>query len=435
MVMKIVYSSELQADIITQIGLKHYSYVFVENRIVSALARRGHELERVDAPEMFKSRIAFADLLRAQPSEIVHIAFRATENLRILSGAWNIGHFAWEFEVLRDRNLITEAVTSNQIHMLNLLDEIWVSCNFTRDVALRHGLRNVHIVPPPVCGAALPQRKTFEESASKLAETPCIPLVASTGLAREWNAIMATERLSAFSSLKAIERRRAAGDGRVFLTVCNPHDRRKNLMGLIEGFRYAAGAEDILLLKISVPNKGNFRAISIYDGLIELFGGPGSVIDGRTIVIADYLDDEQMGALYSISDFYLCASHCEGFNLPLVEAMSYGTVPITTNNTAMLDYIDENNAIIIDERRFPAPVVGLTADVSGTIYDISIASRFDIARAIRKAGALDSATLKALSGAARSAILSRYSEASLVPLMEKRMSAALDRRKTLAHAE
>jgi glycosyltransferase involved in cell wall biosynthesis len=434
--MKIVYSSERRGEIRNQIGRAHYSYTFIEDAYVRALVRAGYDMVRVEAPEIFKAAQTYASLLDGSASDFVHLSFRTTENIRILPGAWNVGCFLWEFDVLRDRNLITDAVTTNQAHMLNLLDEVWTPCSYTADILVRHGVTRTRMVPLPIYAGDFPARMPFEDAASALAETPCIPLILSGGAARELNARMAIERLAALGAHKVIKARRAGEAGRIFLTVCNPQDLRKNLLGMIEGFQYAAGdsSDDLLILKLGVPNEGDFRATTLYDAVFARFCGPGAIADPRIVVIAEFLDDAEMSALYALSDFYLCASHCEGFNLPLVEAMSYGTAPISTRNTAMLDYIDENDAIVIDERRFPAPIAGMAADVVGVIYDLAMASRFDIARAIRNAMAMDATSLERLADAARSAIRSRYSAASVVPLIEQRLSAATAGRKALAHA-
>jgi hypothetical protein len=43
----------------------------------------------------------------------------------------------------------------------------------------------------------------------------------------------------------------------------------------------------------------------------------------------------------------------EGQNPPLQEAMACGVVPIAPRHTAMLDYICEDNAIIVRSQRHP----------------------------------------------------------------------------------
>jgi glycosyltransferase involved in cell wall biosynthesis len=425
--MKIAYSSERSGDIKTQSGTAHYSYRFVEEKFIRCLVKSGYDAQLVDNPEIFKSEQTYRALLNASARDTVHIAFRSTENIRLLSGARNIGHFAWEFDVIRNYNLITAAVTTNQLHMLQLLDEIWVSCTYTRDVLLRYGLRNVYIVPVPICPNILPDRLSFEQAKETLAEIPVVPLALSSGMTREFNARMVEERISFFGAQPAIANHWVGEPRRIFLMMCNPHDCRKNLLNIIEGFQFASGDSfsDILILKLIVPNKGDFRTTALYDTLLPRFDGPGCVMDPRIVIIFDYLNDDQMAALYSIADFYISAAHCEGFNLPLLESMTYGTVPISTRNTAMLDYIDEHNAIVIPEKSYPAPVVGLAADVAGTIYNLSVSSRFDVARTIHRAKNLSATHYANLSEQARLSVRSRYSEEIIMPLIKQRLHAPM----------
>jgi glycosyltransferase involved in cell wall biosynthesis len=431
---KIAYSSEASADIKTQMGTAHYSYRFVEEKFFQCLIKHGYAPQLVEHPEIFKSGLTFQALLGASAHDVVHIAFRSTENLRLLPGAWNIGHFAWEFDVLRDHNLITEAVTKNQLHMLQLLDEIWVSCNYTKHLLDRYGLTNVRIVPAPICPIDLPDRLMFEQAKAFLSAVPIVPLALSSGLTRDFNARLIAERLSTLGMQPAIANHWPGAAQRVFLMICNPHDCRKNILSIIEGFQFASGDSfsDILILKLIVPNVGDFRTVSLYDSILPRFDGPGCVMDPRVVIIFDYLSDEQMAALYSIADFYISAAHCEGFNLPLLEAMSYGTVPISTRNTAMIDYIDDTNAIVIPDKPYPSPVIGLAADIAGKIYDLPVASRFDIAHAFQRAKALSAEDYAHFSERARTTVQSRYSDEKVMPLVAERLEAVMERRKVIA---
>jgi glycosyltransferase involved in cell wall biosynthesis len=145
------------------------------------------------------------------------------------------------------------------------------------------------------------------------------------------------------------------------------------------------------------------------------------------IFLADFLSDRQMAALYSIADFYLSTSHCEGFNAPLLEAMSYGTFPVSTRNTAMLDYIDEGNAIVIDERAFAGLVPGVASDISGTSSTLSVASRFDIARAVRAALEISPKTYNSYVSRNSALVQERYSGPTIMRLVENRLQALASR--------
>src|SRR5262249_7263288 len=139
------------------------------------------------------------------------------------------------------------------------------------------------------------------------------------------------------------------------------------------------------IVKLIVPNVGDFRSTAVYDALIGRYAGHVAVHDTRIAIVADFLDQRQLHALYSLADFYICASHCEGYNRPLLEAMALGTVPISTVNTAMRDYISERVGFVIKERSFAGVVSGMVAEAAGKSYELAVADRFDIAQTIRRA--------------------------------------------------
>ena len=98
---RIVYSSERRTDMSQQLGSAHYSYVFVEEAMVAALEAAGVQCIYLPHPEILKTRIAFQTILGCDPNEVIHISFRSAENLRVVSRAYNIAKFAWEFDAIK----------------------------------------------------------------------------------------------------------------------------------------------------------------------------------------------------------------------------------------------------------------------------------------------------------------------------------------------
>jgi glycosyltransferase involved in cell wall biosynthesis len=135
--------------------------------------------------------------------------------------------------------------------------------------------------------------------------------------------------------------------------VLNPHDLRKNLSALVSGFlEYSARDKNtLLLIKLVVDNQED-RLDTILNGILKtrIFGF--ELIDSNKIwLTTEYLSEEILSSLYCFSTAYMCTSLAEGQNLPLMEAMAHGAVPITTQHTAMLDFIDDKNAVIIETTR------------------------------------------------------------------------------------
>jgi glycosyltransferase involved in cell wall biosynthesis len=223
------------------------------------------------------------------------------------------------------------------------------------------------------------------------------------------------------------------GQSRIFLTVCNPNDLRKNLLNLIDGFTMANDTirPDLLVIKLAVPIGAEFLESSLFDHMLPRYGGPVALYEPNVVFISDFLSDREMRALYSLADYYLCASHCEGFNLPLLEAMAHGTVPISTRNTAMLDYIEEGRAIVISERSYPGLVPGLASDESGVSTLVSVASRRDVAIAVKSASGLSPEKYDAIAAANRDTVARLYSESTVMRIVDKRLNALMAAEKDL----
>ncbi len=105
----------------------------------------------------------------------------------------------------------------------------------------------------------------------------------------------------------------------------------------------------LLLLKASTPHRGVEPLCRLlYQEQLhldsELFP---PLVSERVWLTDQVLTRDGMNHLYDASSFYLCTSYGEGQNLPLLEAMGRGVVPISVDHTAMADYIRPDNAVVI----------------------------------------------------------------------------------------
>jgi len=417
---RLYFSSEVRGDIRLQLGMAHYSYGIVAQRFAQMLERDGIAVVAVPMPEKLKRRSDFS--AERDDRRPVHIAFRSPENLRPLPAAYNVCHFAWEFDTLKDTELTTKPITSNQRHMLSLMDEIWVPARFTREVLARHGLPRVHVVPTPVCGTCLPERLSHPDILQSIGLVATSPLLMSSTIGDRQNAQLDRSAMSAL--MDHLPSGDAARQAKIFLTVCNPGDLRKNLLSVIEGFLMATRKHqrDLLIVKLAVP-AGRIGADDecLHRHLGPRYHGPVAVNHPRVLFISDYLADAEMSALYSLADFYICGSHCEGHNLPLLEAMAHGAVAVSTRNTAMADYIDENDAVVIAERRIDGLLPGMAGEHSGMTPTLSVADRFDIARAVVTAAAMTPAAHAAMAQRGRDVAFSQYGVAAVAQLVHDRL--------------
>src|SRR5262249_32641845 len=128
------------------LGRAHYSHELVGRRILGALAPLRIEATELVRPEMYSAPVAFQSIKDFRRGE-THLIFKPIEDIRILRGAYNIACVIWEFNLLNDR-MRSRNPCSNHVRMLNLVDEVWCYCSFTRNVVRKH-FANVHVMPVP----------------------------------------------------------------------------------------------------------------------------------------------------------------------------------------------------------------------------------------------------------------------------------------------
>jgi glycosyltransferase involved in cell wall biosynthesis len=213
--------------------------------------------------------------------------------------------------------------------------------------------------------------------------------------------------------------------GRVFLTVCNPFDARKNLTTLIEGFLMgtAGGSgKDLLLVKLANSGAMAEPAEYLFHQVRPLFGDPHALHEEGVLFLSGLFSDVEMAQLYAGADFYLSAALGAGQNLSLLEAMAHGCVPVSVRNTAMADYIDEDDAVVIGEGRYSGLLPRISPELSHLRTDNSFADRFGIAEAVRQALSLDDSARAAKVRSARERIASRYTPERIFAAMSARLS-------------
>jgi glycosyltransferase involved in cell wall biosynthesis len=422
--LKLLFSSEAKGAISTQLGGQHYSYRFIEEKFGKMLARHGLRHVRVGTPEAIKHPIALSQLCNDR--DVIHIAFRSTENFRPIPGTWNICNFAWEFPVLSSGNLGHESPTQNQVRMLAMADEIWVCSRYAQRVLGEYGLENVVYMPIPIEMARgdRPLRLKRDVAIHQLRSVAAIPLDLSSGVG---SSPMMEINYHSMGVLADYLPDDVFPQNRVFLLVCNPNDLRKNLLNVIDGFLLEAGPHDLLVVKLLVPNVDEFLLKALFDNLAPRFNGPVCWSSSKVVFVSEYISDSTLAALYSVSDFYLSASHTEGYNLPLVEAMAHGTVPISNASTAMADYITTHNAIVIPDAAYPGLIRGMAGDVAGITYSILMSDRFEIAKSVRKAQSLTGAEFNVKSIAAEQTVQRLLSEDAVWSIAKARFSELLTR--------
>lgn len=200
-----------------------------------------------------------------------------------------IGLWAWE----------TDAIPPRWFSAFESVDEVWVPSRYTADV-----LNSVSSVP--VLAMAHP------------VETP----------------VLAT-----------VPHRLAVPDGFVFLFMFDYFStiERKNPIGLIEAFKKAFAPDEGPRLLIKTLNGS--RSIDSQEAVLY------AAADRPDIHVIDTsLNDDEKNALIAGCDCYVSLHRSEGFGLTMAEAMSLGKPVIGTGFSGNLDFMDEDNSLLVDYR-------------------------------------------------------------------------------------
>ncbi|TVV70743.1 glycosyltransferase [Sphingomonas solaris] len=208
---------------------------------------------------------------------------------------------------------------------------------------------------------------------------------------------------------------RRRGRATLFVTVLNVHDHRKQLRPMLEGFvAFSQTHPDaVLLVKASTPHRGvSINHVLLHEQIAEPGAHPRMLVSDRVWITDDVLTRTEMEQLYDAGAFYLCTSHAEGQNLPLLEAMARGAVPVSVDHTAMADYIRPDNAVPIRSTRQPFGM-RLSRRYGMTGLATHFVEAADVRMALAEAAALGEADYAARSAAACATVRNDYGTARL----------------------
>lgn len=143
--------------------------------------------------------------------------------------------------------------------------------------------------------------------------------------------------------------------------------------------RYGVSPPYVLTVGMRWPRKNMALAIEAAERLPEevphrlvVTGKPGWGMEKwesrphPRVQFSGYVSDEDMPALYSLADLYLCPSHYEGFGLPVVEAMACGTPVLSSAGGALPEVVGDAGAIEerLDPEVWAARITSLLQDSS-----------------------------------------------------------------------
>ena len=142
---------------------------------------------------------------------------------------------------------------------------------------------------------------------------------------------------------------------------------RKNFADLMTAFCCAFnGVKDVVLVikTWGGNNSAEFKK-QIKDNVHNKLNGLHHIDRPKVLIISDLLPEEQIIKLMRRADVYTTVSHGEGFDLPMVQAMSLGKICVATRFLGHDYYMTERNSIAVDYSLMPivdAQAPGYTAD-------------------------------------------------------------------------
>jgi glycosyltransferase involved in cell wall biosynthesis len=148
---------------------------------------------------------------------------------------------------------------------------------------------------------------------------------------------------------------------------------RKNLLDIVLAFNLAFDINDnvSLVIKTNKPGLNHQQSYqSIMQDIADLKRkmNIGSV-NNKEVVITHRLSDNDMMSLHDSCDCFVSASKGEAFCRPAAEALCFGNVPMVTDHTGMIDFINNQNGFIINSHKTPVVTSERTLSNDFDIYN------------------------------------------------------------------
>jgi glycosyltransferase involved in cell wall biosynthesis len=343
--------AETKKDLDMFLGATNYSYGFVLKGFLLGLDELGLPYDIIDSPEYV------SDIRRRSFSDVnLHFAFYPPDAPRLLKGAYNILVMAWEFERLRrPYELPSHHAFGDPVMMARRADEVWMISSFGAEAVRESGVESVYTVPTPVLAGvleqprpALPRMEKIYQAASRLESLQWGPLAIVPGL----QSAASDDARRRRTTLRTLIVENIGDQVPIFfLSVLNVYDYRKQIKPVLDAFVRLAKVRPnaFLLLKVSFVHRssGDLNEFMLRHQVNDPSEMAPPLVSDRIWMTSDVLSRDEMNQLYDMSAFYVSTAHGEGQNLPLIEAMGRGVVPVSVDHTAMRDYISPEIGIVV----------------------------------------------------------------------------------------
>ncbi len=146
-------------------------------------------------------------------------------------------------------------------------------------------------------------------------------------------------RIAAPGTIDRAELMRRYGISRPFVLNTSPLEFRKNIEGLVAGFAsmradIRARHQLVIVGKMSAHGYRHVAALAAAEGLAE-----------DAVLLAGFVPDEDLVALYNECELFAFASLSEGFGLPVLEAMACGAPVVGSSTTSIPEVIGRDDLL------------------------------------------------------------------------------------------
>ncbi|MBK3464732.1 glycosyltransferase [Pseudomonas sp. MF6776] len=340
----IIHSETNQHTIKQNLGRSEYSYYFVLKEYRPVLERLGRVIE-VSDPQRDVDALYLDCLSRGEPC--IFLSFSPPHRTLVHLACPTLSVFAWEFSTIPNEPFDGEPRND------------WRAVLQACGAAITHSSYTVNAVREamgadfPIIAVPAPVWDRFAARGAQLQDT-----ATSAPVTLKIKGIVVDSRKLDLNEFGPVHLRSGEGfdfatpvteqtlllDGVVYTSVFNPGDGRKNWEDMLSAFcvSFRDVKDATLVLKLTHHDAEEALA----DILHHLY--KNQPYDCRIVLIYGYLADPDYERLVQATHYVVNTSYGEGQCLPLMEFMSCGKPAVAPRTTAMIDYLNADNAFLIE---------------------------------------------------------------------------------------
>ena len=340
----IIHSETNQRTIAQNLGRSEYSYYFVLKEYRPVLERLGRVVE-VSDPQAEVDALYLDCLSRGE--DCVFLSFSPPHRTPVHFACPTLAVFAWEFSTIPNEPFAGEPRND------------WRTVLRASGAAITHSSYTVNAVREamgadyPIIAVPAPVWDRFAARGAQLQRQP-----KARQVRLKIKGLLADSRQLDLRAFGPVHLRAGKGidfqapareqtlvlDGVIYTSVFNPGDGRKNWEDMLSAFCVTFREVEDATLVLKLTHHDAEEALT--DILHHLY--KNQPYRCRIVLIYGYLADADYERLVQATSYVVNTSYGEGQCLPLMEFMSCGKPAVAPRTTAMIDYLNADNAFLID---------------------------------------------------------------------------------------